>query len=135
MEYTHLDMLYEIKDVKQQPGEPKKRWFTDEYYDLFVWYDDQDQISSFQLTYDKGHEERALTWSRRGGFRHTGVDTGEDSPIESRSPVLVTDGIFDAAVEAERFKEESEEIDPHVARFVYSRLLRYPPQKPLKRFS
>ena len=64
----------------------------------------------------------------------SGVDAGEDSPIESRTPVLVTDGLFDSAAEAERFKRESGEIDPQVARFVYSRLLSYPPEKPPKRF-
>ena len=128
-------MLYEIKEVKQQPGEPVKRWFTDEYYDLFVWHDDREQISSFQLTYDKGHEERAVTWTRKGGFQHTGVDAGEDSPVESRTPILVADGAFDSPAEAERFRRESAEMDPQVSRFVYSRLLRYPPQRPLKRFS
>lgn len=127
-------MLYEIKDVRQQPEELRKRWFTDEYYDLFVWYGEDGEISSFQLSYDKGRNERALTWTRKGGFRHTGVDSGEDSPIDSMSPILVADGLFDSAAEAERFHAESGEIDPQVSRFVYSRLLRYPPEKPLKRF-
>jgi len=30
-------MLCEIKNVKQYDGEPQRRWFVDDYFDLIVW--------------------------------------------------------------------------------------------------
>ncbi|MES2923835.1 MAG: hypothetical protein V4819_19935 [Verrucomicrobiota bacterium] len=71
-----------------------RRWFSDEYFDLIVWYESEDQIHGFQLCYDKTGRERALTWSRGRGFQHTAVDSGESMPTANRTPVLVADGAF-----------------------------------------
>lgn len=71
-----------------------RRWFFDDYFDLIVWYESDDQIHGFQLCYDKSGRERALTWSREGGFLHTAVDSGETIPTANRTPVLVADGAF-----------------------------------------
>jgi hypothetical protein len=71
-----------------------RRWFFDDYFDLIVWYESEDQIHGFQLCYDKTGRERALTWSHERGFLHTAVDSGESMPTANRTPVLVADGAF-----------------------------------------
>lgn len=49
-------MLVELKDVRQIPNDGFRRWFTDEDFDLIVWYED-DKITGFQLCYDKKEME------------------------------------------------------------------------------
>ena len=118
-------MLYEIQKVKQIEGQDFRRWFTDDYFDLFVWYGTGGTISSFQLTYDKGHQERAVTWTPRGGCTHTGVDDGEEDPMASRTPLLETDGEFDNTTVARQFRKASRNIDGNLADFVYDKLSRF----------
>ena len=47
-----MDALREIVDVRQVPGEPKRRWFSSDDIDLIVWLDDSGAPVSFQLCYD-----------------------------------------------------------------------------------
>ncbi len=46
-------MLRELKQVRQHKGEPRRRWFNDDYFDLIVWFSEKDSISGFQLCCDK----------------------------------------------------------------------------------
>ncbi len=48
-------MLREIEETSQKRGEPKRRWFSGSEMDLFVWLNEDDEIVSYQLTYDKPH--------------------------------------------------------------------------------
>ena len=61
-------MLYEIKDVQQEESGPFCRWFADRDFDLFVWYNEDDSFFGFQLCYEKGKNEKALTWKAKSGF-------------------------------------------------------------------
>ena len=94
-------MLVEIKDVSQDDEPGYRRWFIDNYFDLIIWYDDDDTITGFQLCYDKAEAERSLTWIKDRGFSHNNTI-------------------------AERFKKESKKIDAELSSFVYSKLLMYP---------
>ena len=121
-------MLKEIQHVRQINGEPARRWFSDEFFDLIVWFDNEG-ITGFQLCYDIRRDERALTWRKGHGYTHDRIDQGEARPempgMRKSTPILVIDGIFDYKNIAVRFKEESKEIDSTVAEFVYKRILHY----------
>lgn len=68
---------------------------SDDFFDLIVWYDPNGEIHGFQLCYDKGGRERALTWTRgNDGCAHTSIDTGEAGPTANRTPVLGDDQHF-----------------------------------------
>lgn len=43
-------MLREKEYVRQIKGEPRRRWFYDDFFDLIVWYGTDDSIIGFQLT-------------------------------------------------------------------------------------
>ena len=116
-------MLYEIQKVKQIEGQDFRRWFTDNYFDLFVWYGKRGQITSFQLTYDKGHKERAVTYKSSGGITHTGVDDGEDDPMASRTPMLEADGEFDNTAVARQFQKAAEDLDRVLRNFISEKLI------------
>jgi hypothetical protein len=119
-------MLSEIRDARQIRGEGFRRWFTDEYFDLIVWYDDAKALVGFQLCYDKQDRERALTWTREHGFQHNRIDAGEVPGHAKMTPVIIADGLFAATPVAERFMLASASIDKDIARLVHETILRYP---------
>jgi hypothetical protein len=118
-------MLTEIKNARQIEGEGFRRWFTDDYFDLIVWYGEQQSLVGFQLCYDKLGKERALTWTREHGFQHNRIDSGEVPGHSKMTPVIIADGAFDRDPVAERFRQESGEIEPAIAGIVYETLRRY----------
>lgn len=120
-------MLSEIRNARQVAAEGFRRWFTDEYFDLIVWYNDDGRLIGFQLCYDKEERERALTWTRARGFQHDRVDSGEVPGHSKMTPIIVADGAFDAAPVAERFRVASAAIEPGIAEFVFETLRVYPP--------
>jgi hypothetical protein len=63
-------MLKEILGVADDPP-AKRRWFHDEYFDLFVWQSGG-ELTLFQLCYGGDQSERALVWDRARGFFHDG---------------------------------------------------------------
>jgi hypothetical protein len=119
-------MLREYLNVRQIPGESKRRWFSDEYFDLIVWLDEKENIVGFQLCYDILRGHRALTWHNKMGFSHHRVDDGESRPGKLKAtPVLVPNGHFEYKKIAKRFKKESRNIEERIATFVYEKLLQY----------
>lgn len=120
-------MMREVRKVRQVEGEPRRRWFTDEFFDLIVWFSPSGEIVGFQLSYDKFRQERALTWRPGEGFGHDGVDDGEDRPGKLKAtPILVADGAFDATGIAERFSRESGDLPVEVVAFILAKLRDYP---------
>jgi hypothetical protein len=123
-------VLVEYRNVRQIRGEGHRRWFSDDYFDMIVWYDGprrhRSHISGFQLCYDRGGYERALTWTRDHSYSHEKVDTGEGGPSVMKStPILVADGVFDSSGVAERFREASTGVDPDIADLVLKKLTGY----------
>jgi hypothetical protein len=118
-------MLVENRDVRQVPGEGTRRWFSDDYFDLILWYE-RGLIIGFQLCYDKEARERALTWHRPGRYLHTRVDDGEAPLTFKMSPVLAQDGEFDTELVAEKFRLAGACLEPEVARLVLDALRAYP---------
>ena len=78
-------MLKEYLQVRQIEGESKRRWFSDDYFDLIVWFDEQDEITGFQLCYDIHHVQRAVTWQKDSGFSHHKIDDGENRPGKAKA--------------------------------------------------
>ena len=120
-------MLREIPKVRQIEGEPRRRWFTDDHFDLVLWDDESRRIVGFQLCYDKQDDERAITWKENSGFSLNAVDAGEDRPGRYKgSPILVDGADFDAERVAAGFLGHSGELDSKSADFIYLKLLECP---------
>jgi hypothetical protein len=120
-------MLQELVPTRQISDEPPRRWFTGEQFDLIVWYDGDLEIIGFQLCYQKGSDEHALTWWRDKGFAHDRIDDGEGRPDEQKmTPILVPDGSFDRQALIEAFREQSRAIEPRLVRFVTRTIAAYP---------
>jgi hypothetical protein len=97
-------MMQECSNVRQILGEPIRRWFSDDYFDLIVWLKPEGSIYSFQLCYDKKGNEKSLRWYESGAYSHCRIDDGEGRSLRHKSaPIDVKDGLFDADVIGERF--------------------------------
>jgi hypothetical protein len=118
-------MLSEIRNARQVEGEGFRRWFTDDYFDLIVWYEDDRRLIGFQLCYDKQGRERALTWTHDHGFQHNRIDPGEMPGHSKMTPIIIADGTFNAGPVVERFRQSSGEIDPQIAEFVLDTVKTY----------
>jgi hypothetical protein len=118
-----MSMLTEVKKVKQIADEPRRRWFTSTSLDLFLWYDKDDNIIQFQICYDKGPNEQALTWHYKHGFSHHAVDDGENRSFSMKStPILVGNSDYDAKLIAARFAELAGDIEYKTVQFVLSHI-------------
>ncbi|HSO19827.1 MAG TPA: hypothetical protein VLT88_10235 [Desulfosarcina sp.] len=125
-------MLKEIENVRQIDGEPRRRWFHDDDFDLIVWLgpDDgmkiRDRIIGFQLCYNKSETPRALTWYARSGYAHCRVDDGESKPGKYKAaPILLQNGPFTQNGIAGRFMDASRKIDTEIAAFVHEKIIAY----------
>jgi hypothetical protein len=119
-------MLVEQKIVRQVAGERARRLFSDDDFDLILWNDADGSFAGFQLCYDKGHDERALTWKNGEGYTHDRVDAGEVVG-KAKTPILVADGIFPAHEISDRFSAASAAIDQNIAHFIREKILLYRP--------
>jgi hypothetical protein len=114
--------LREILIVQQDNPSLRRRWFENDYFDLFVWQDLSGAFTKFQLCYDVERNERALVWSRFGGFHHDGVDHGEGEPGHPQTPILVPDGKLDSGTVVPRFEREAADIPAEVREFVLAKI-------------
>lgn len=120
-------MLRETKNIRQFPGESIRRWFSDNFFDLIVWYSPRKTIKGFQLCYQKGLDEKALTWFKGAGFSHSRIDNGEDRPGRHKmTPILTPDGLFDREYIVGLFRKVSTGIDSTIASFVCEKIMEYP---------
>lgn len=123
---TQSLLMREVREVRQDPGGPRRRWFTNDFFDLLVWTAEDGAILAFQLSYDKPGYERALTWDREQGYGHSRVDDGEDQLGRIKaSPILVVDGVFDFRSIAARFDEQAADLDPGLVAFVHGKILEF----------
>ena len=78
-------MLREIQSVRQDKPGLRRRWYQDEFFDLYTWHAADGSLSGFQVCYDLPGRERAITWHRRHGFSHNKVDDGTGTLLDSIS--------------------------------------------------
>lgn len=69
-------MLREIHDVMQDDPSSVRRWFHDDYFDLYTREKDG-ELAAFELCYGIHAYERALAWVRGRGFYHDGEPSGD----------------------------------------------------------
>jgi hypothetical protein len=117
------ESFHEYRHVRNVPGEPRLRWFLSDYFELFVWFEEGDTPIAFRLCYDRGYQERAITWQRSTGHvRHDAVDSGGSFESYDASPILVTDRHSIPSRVIERFKRTPGEIPTEIRQLVTERL-------------
>ena len=118
-------MLNEVTHVTQYEPKKFRRWFHDEFFDLYTWETANGAMLGFQLCYAKNGQERALRWSLGDGYRHEGVDANEEKPGRAMSAFFVVDGVFDANSVGTHFVEASITLPEKIKAFVGERITAY----------
>jgi hypothetical protein len=122
-----MTMLKEIQNTRQEADQPPRRFFFSHEQDLWVWFGEGGEPVGFQLAYGKYRNEHAIRWKADRGFVHHRVDDGESAgALAKAAPILLADGVFDAAAVLERFLELSAEMPPEIVDFVAARLREHP---------
>jgi hypothetical protein len=122
-------MLQEIEGVRQDEPGRRRRWFHDDYFDLFVWQDDGGAVLMFQLCYGGATSERALVWREDLGFFHDGVP-----PAAAGGDLAASR--FPATMISTRFTEQAQQLPAEVRAFVLGKIADYgaspPPRRPAR---
>ena len=121
-------MLIELKKTRQIPGESFRRWFSGDHMELIVWYNEEcTDIKGFQFCYQKGQDEKAISWRKGEGYAHTTLDDGEGRTGRHKmSPILLPDGIFDSRSVFEIFQKNSKQLDQDLVAFISHKISEYP---------
>jgi hypothetical protein len=118
-------MLREIVNVYQPDARVRRRWFCDDYFDIFIWEESGGRILELQFCYDKAAHERMLRWHDATGFTHHGVDGGEASTFKNRTPILVADGVLPLPTVLGKFDAHALDLELRIRGFIRQRLLEY----------
>jgi hypothetical protein len=117
-------MLREIGPGRAD-GHGLRRWFQDDYFDLYVWQDRSGSPSAFQLCYDRQHAEGAIGWSAREGYMHARVDAGRQAGGHPMTPIHRTAAPPPYFRVYARFLQSTQDWDPVMRAFVQARLREY----------
>ena len=122
-EDSDIDYLYELRNARKHDKNVLVKWFTNNYFDLAVWFDLAGKnILGFQLCYDKHHNSHALTWKEPVGYLHNKIDDGDNPGRYKMTPLLVPDGIFNKDRIIAKFKLESANIDSTIRDFTLDKI-------------
>ena len=84
---------------------------------------ENEEIVSYQITYDKPNAEKALAWSMENGFTHHGVDDGAHPGKYPGSPLLVADGVLNLPRLVYMLNKNFGDIAPEIKDFIVSGLV------------
>jgi hypothetical protein len=115
-------VLREILAVRQDRPELRRRWFQDEFFDLYTWQTHSGAIVGFQLCYDLRGRERAVTWHREHGFSHNRIDYGGGSGRMKGTPLLAGDGRFPHRFVRTRFIRHAVSLDAATCTFILDKM-------------
>lgn len=116
-------VLREIKNVRQEYGAGPRRWFESDGLELVVWFSPGGAVEGFQLCYDFGQGEHALTWRAGSGFTHCEIDAGEATPFKNETPVLTPKGTAPWMELVRGFDRRSAALDADLRAFVREKLI------------
>ncbi len=118
-------MLREIGGVRQDGRRGMRRWFQDDYFDLYVWPDARGEPLAFQLCYDRHHGEGSISWSCTEGYAHARVDGGQRAGSYSMTPILRPAAPAPYFRVYHRFLQSTQGWDPGLRAFVQMHLREY----------
>ena len=76
--------MHEILGVTQDSPLTRRRWFHDDYFDLFVAQANGGALHGFELCYGLNSGERAVVWEREHGYFHDGARPLKPATIARR---------------------------------------------------
>jgi hypothetical protein len=118
--------MREIGQVRQDGTGGRRRWFQDDYFDLYLWQDARGEPIAFQLCYARDRAEGAISWSAAEGYVHARVDAGRSVGLgPPMSPMLRPDGFPPYFRIYSRFVAAAPDLEPELRTFLSDRLHEY----------
>jgi hypothetical protein len=115
-------MLKEAKSVRQIPGEPFRRWYTDNETNLIVWLD-QYRIVGFQLIVPNGNDQAVFTWHEGREVTVTSLDDGEGNMGHLKmTPILSKAHAVDRLAAFRHFKAVSAELPSGLSHLIEQKI-------------
>lgn len=105
-----------VTNIKK--NEPRKRWFTNKVSDLFIWLNDDNEILSYQLTYNKPAKEKAMIWRKNSKVIHQKVDDGANTLGHPMTPIIIDDTSFDPESVSDLIGNDTGELETWIADFI-----------------
>lgn len=118
-------MMREILGVANE-SEARRRWFHDEYFDLFVWQTASGEITLFQLCYGIDSSERALVWHKDAGFFHDGAEAASGA-----GDIIGAGRVRDSDPVISRFAAAARAVPDDIRSAVTARILEYAEKRPV----
>ncbi len=136
-------MFREI-NISKEPaaGEPKRRWYQSEYFDLYIFYfryseradkHADREFVGMQLCYDIRRNQRTLEWKKETGFSHLAVKKGDGDTLSDHgasASLMHQGGEFESSKVIDHFMKESPSLPGQVRNFVLHKLAEYALQHP-----
>jgi hypothetical protein len=112
-------VLREISGVRQDDPDRRRRWFQDDYFDLFVWAGASGEVTAFQLAYERGRDEHVLEWDSARGYLHCRVEERRDGFLAIPGAALLGQGKrFPKYRVLSQFDARSAALEPAIRRAV-----------------
>ena len=119
-------MMREILGLADE-SEARRRWFHDDYFDLFVWQSGSGEIILFQLCYGIDSSERALVWQSDAGFFHDGADAG----ASGTGDIIGAGRVWDSDPVISRFVAAARSVPDDIRSAVIARVREYAEKQPV----
>lgn len=118
-------MFIEFKKVRQE-NQGYRRLFTAPLCDLYLWYNSEADktLTGFQLVYSLSEDQKALSWTQKGGFNHLGIDLDRRRQ-HPQTPILVEDGLFEYGTIEQQLKLSYAEASDDDLKFALEKIIRY----------
>ncbi|MEM7026714.1 MAG: hypothetical protein AAF410_00640 [Pseudomonadota bacterium] len=116
-------MLREIIISRKKINGLTRRWFSNEIFDVFVFFNHEDELVQLQLCYDKNNMERVNSCSRDLGYNHARIDTGRNISGRSGSPVFFDCSNCDIDRVKKTFIDSSLDLDDILFDQIYRKLI------------
>lgn len=118
-------MLQERLNVNQHRGEPYRRFFFDDCFQLYTWTDPQGRVVAFELSYDLWRDARAFRWQIECGMEHYRIDDGESRAFRKSVAILLPDRSHINRHLREEFLRRGVLLEPGVGTVVLGELDRF----------
>ena len=119
----HPSWLEEFHDVRQRPEEGFRRYFSSNYFKLWVWYEsDKKTLIGFQLLWGGDDKENAITW-KKGYISHTQVADEGHAGAPKMAQILHLDAGKIRPSTIYIFRKYAAHIEQSLVDFIVSKVL------------
>ena len=119
-------MFKEIKNVRQNDGEPFRRIFNSEKFYLIIWFNKElDEVSGFQLLFEYDDEKRSIAWQEESSLSFNIVDDGERGPQRHKmAPIMISTDMDINECIINELKKECKNMEFYIVDKIIGEILR-----------